>query len=464
MSYLADSEQNTDFTDMRYLIVVLSILVWFSVMTPAAQACTCGGPGTPCEAYGSASAVFAGTVISSRELERPKPEDKVSWHYGRAFKFSVEQSYLGVAGIAEVEVFTGKGGGDCGVPFKVGARYLVYAYGSQDRLRTSICTRTEQFAQADEDLAFLGNLSSAAPGATIYGQIVRADSTQTEMASIISQALVTIESGNVRRQIRPAADGRYRVSGLPPGKFKVTLQLPETLTTHQAEQEIMVADRGCGSAGYLVSDNGRLSGRVLDAEGQPVARIMITLAKPESDPKNVYETMDRTDEEGRFNLSSVPAGRYVIAVNHQRYREATDPTLAYPPVFYPGVVDQPSAGVITLGAGEKVTGLDIRVPLRKPASVVSGQVVWADGTPVANASITVKEFAEGAAGSGVKADEQGRFTINGYVGRQLIVEARSNRPYVPVGTRFEPMERSEQVWITLEKPQHTIKIVITKLR
>jgi hypothetical protein len=150
---------------MRYLILVLAVVGWLTVTSSVVQACSCMTPGTPCESYGTASAVFVGTAVSVRELEKPKPEDRDTWQYGRVFKFSVEQSYLGVDG-AEVEILTGGGGGDCGYQFKIGSRYLVYAHGYQNRLSTSICTRTKGFASANEDLAFLGNLSSAAPGAT----------------------------------------------------------------------------------------------------------------------------------------------------------------------------------------------------------------------------------------------------------------------------------------------------------
>ena len=65
---------------------------------------------------------------------------------------------------------------------------------------------------------------------------------------------------------------------------------------------------------------------------------------------------------------------------------------------------------------------------------------------------------------GLNADEQGHFTINGYTGQKLVIEATSNRPYVPKGNGFEPMERTEKVRITLERPAETLRIVITKIR
>jgi Carboxypeptidase regulatory-like domain len=445
---------------MRYLIVVIAVVGWLTVASSVAQACSCMAPGTPCESYGTASAVFVGTAVSVRGVERPRTADLDTWYDKRVYKFSVEQSYSGVDG-TEVEISTGTGGGDCGYRFEIGERYLIYAHSYQNRLSTNICSRTKALATANEDLAFLGNLSSSPAGASVYGEVIN-----QRTKTLASDVLVKIEGNNESRNIRPDAQGRYRVSGLSPGKFKVTLQIPETLSVHRPEREIIVANRGCAAVNYYVSDNGRLSGRVLDAAGQPVPRILISIFDPAVDPKIEHPTSNRTDAEGRFSLSSIPAGRYLIAVNHQRFPDPKDPSLAYPPVFYPGVVDQPSAQVITLGAGEKLTDLDIRVPLRRPPSVVSGQVVWADGSPVAKALVIMKDVTERelSSGYGIDADEQGRFTITGYVGQKLIVEASSRRPYVPLPNRYEPMENSETVRITLSRAKERIKVVLTKIR
>jgi len=448
---------------MRYLIVAATMLAWFGVVTPAARACSCAGRETPCEGFGSASAVFSGTVTATRERERANVNDPDDVGYVRLFKFSVEQSFRGVD-TTEVEILTGSGGGDCGYDFKIGGRYLVYAHRYRNYLVTTICSRTKPFAQANEDLAFLGNLSSAAPGAAIYGRLLPGRETKTELAAIAANALIKIEGANVRKEVRPDAEGHYRISGLPPGKYKVAVQLPETLTSDGPEREISVADRGCAGDIFFIHDNGRVMGQVLDAEGQPVNGVLIIL-KPESDPRDYGLNTGRTDSEGRFSISNIPAGRYLIGANQSKFRNPGDPGLAYPGVFYPGVVDQASAQVITVGPGERLTGLDFRVPLRRPPSVAVIQVVWADGSPVEKAFLSLRDPAGVSDSSfGAQADEQGRFTINGYVGQKVIVEARSNRPYVPLGDRYEPMERSQKVQVTLEKPRETIKVVITKIR
>jgi hypothetical protein len=463
---------------MRRVLVFFGIVIVFSFASRAVMACSCMNPGTPCESYGKAAAVFVGTVTGVRDTERAKDvnerrkqEDagEIDWH-PMAYKFSVEQAYLGVAG-SEVEIFTGRGGGDCGVAFQTGQRYLVYAYRYKDKLSTSICQRTKPFNKATEDIAFLGTLSSAAPGVTIYGTVTYPPNGEPNRADVKSKplspdVLVTIEGESEQKEIRPDAEGRFRVSGLKPGKYKVALRLPETLTTYRNEELLTLADRGCGAVIWYITENGRVNGRVVTADGEPVPRILVSLINPGSSITEYAVKMERANDEGYFSFSAVPRGTYNIAVNFTRYPDPNDPTKAYPPSFYPGVVDQRHAQTITVGAGEKLSDFEIRIPSKRPDSVLTGTVVWADGSPVADAQLSVKDvtYNDNSSTYGVSADEQGRFKINGYSGQKLIIETSSNRPYVPRGSSFDPMERAEILKITLERPTHTVRIVITKLR
>lgn len=446
---------------MRAVSLLAGILIVFSLSTLTANACSCAGKTSPCESFGRADAVFVGTVVSAREREQKKKTDsnnEIDWA-PVGYKFSVEQSYLGVAG-TEIEVFTGRGGGDCGYTFKTGERYLVYAYRYGKELSTGICTRTKPFSSASEDLAFLGTLSSAAPGVTIDGTVMHNDSKNKALSPDI---LITLESASEKREIRLDAEGNFRVTGLPPGKYKATLHIPETLSTYDTDAEITVADHGCARVRWLIRDNGRVSGRIVNPENQPVANIFVSLWDMDAPLDEREATRNRTNDKGEFKFSGVGPGRYVIAINANRYPDPTNETNSYPQSFYPGVTDQAQAQVLSLGAGEKIDKLEIRIPSKRQASVLKGTVVWADGSPVENAQLSLMDVTLSESGVSYfrPADAQGRFEINGYAGQKLEIQARSNRPEVQ---GQGPMEGSEKTRIALQRPTETIRIVITKLR
>ena len=116
--------------------------------------CSCVGPGTPQSAVESATAVFTGTVVSVRETTQSTEHER--WPV-RVVRFRVDGAWKGV-NAPEVTVLTGMGGGDCGLDFDRGLRYLVYAYGGAGRkLSTGLCTRTAPAARAGEDLRALGD-------------------------------------------------------------------------------------------------------------------------------------------------------------------------------------------------------------------------------------------------------------------------------------------------------------------
>jgi hypothetical protein len=459
---------------MRRIFCIVGSALFAMIMSVAdISACSCAGPGAPCQDYGQASAVFIGTPISVRTAERPATRsiEEIDWT-PVTFKFSVEQSFLGVQA-REVEVSTGRGGGDCGYGFKLGTRYVVYAYlySKTNRLTTGICSRTKPLDDAREDLDFLRSLEAQSPGVSIHGRVsrVRQDIPKGGSAPVgpLAGMGLVVEGERERREVLTDDDGRYSLAGLAPGKFKVTLQLPDELSTYKAEQEITVADRGCAAVSYQVFDNGRLSGTVLDPEGQPAARVLVALMDADhADVTQSWGRLEQSDDQGRYSFSGLPPGRYLLALNLNRYPQPNDPTDAYPRTYYPGVTDISKAEIITLGAGENLRDRDLLLPARRAPSVIRGKVVWDDGTPVAKAGISFREvtYHDSRMNNGMDTDDQGYFTIKGYVGQIFIIEARSNRPYSGDPRRFEPMERVEPVRIVLTKPSEVVNIVITRLR
>ena len=122
---------------MRILLVIPFLIL----LAPELEACSCAGPGTPCNAAGSSAAVFTGTVLNiTLHPVQPLPADsgpaagrrgRVARSTGdpippmsrafRVIRMEVTEVLSGIAaGQKEIDIVTGLGGGDCGYPFQPG--------------------------------------------------------------------------------------------------------------------------------------------------------------------------------------------------------------------------------------------------------------------------------------------------------------------------------------------------------
>lgn len=128
----------------------------------------CSKPISVPEELNRATAVFSGEAVAE---EYRKMDFSASGGVGEAevlvVKFRVKRWWKG-AGVEKAVLYTSvtkvPGGGTSSLAedfrFRKGVSYLVYAYGSADKLRTSACTRTRKLAEAEEDLRELGEGSA----------------------------------------------------------------------------------------------------------------------------------------------------------------------------------------------------------------------------------------------------------------------------------------------------------------
>ena len=147
-------------------LCVFLFLAMIAVFVPQALACSCGRTHLPCEAAWNAAAEFTGSVMDVTD-----PTVHTSWPSWpkRTIRIKLTQMVTGLEpGIEEVEIVTGMGNGDCGIDFKRGSSYVVYAYrNSSGRLEASRCSRTRLLPQASEDLAYFETLATAPPTGAI---------------------------------------------------------------------------------------------------------------------------------------------------------------------------------------------------------------------------------------------------------------------------------------------------------
>lgn len=408
-------------------------------------ACSCAGEGLPCQSFGAARAVFVGKVTGAKEQRESRMEDgtKITYDVGE-IHFKVEESFLGVKG-QTATIFSGTGGGDCGYWFVRGERYLIYAYGdSVDKLYTNICTRTRPLADAEEDLAFLRSLPRKGTGARIFGNVSGAqkDSSSDAWRTAKPLAGITVKIEGKRRTYDAVTDeeGNYELTGLESGKYKVRAVLADYYYEDEySTREVEVNDRGCVREDFVAHNDSRIAGRVVDEEGRGVAEFNVELI-PANSPDTMRLTgLDETwtDEAGRYEIERVAPGRYLLGINI-----TSSPTLKspYPRTFYPGVTERSQAAVITIGLGQKLTDINIQLPVKLIERTVQGFVVWPDGRPAANVDIYLEDVNRPDRcinDCSAKTDAQGRFTLQGFAGYTYIVQVLADKP-TGVAGKTEP--------------------------
>ena len=123
----------------------------------------------------------------------------------------------------------------------------------------------------------------------------------------------------------------------------------------------------------------------------------------------------KTDDEGRYKASSIPAGQYLVGINVRGLTRSIEPAQgpkdflcpncitivddlrpdeqagAYPRTFYPGVFQTAKAERLLLSPGQELRNVDFRLPRRPAESIVKGRVLRADGTPVAGAQVSYRD-------------------------------------------------------------------------
>jgi hypothetical protein len=361
--------------------------------------------------------VFIGTVIEGKVVTVKEGEFE---HQMNAVRLSIDEAFRGVEG-AEVEVLTGRGGGDCGFGFRRAQQFLVYAYRSESdqKLHTNICTRTRAISEADPDLAYIRGLSKAKAGGTIRGEVLRERPNETggSNGEPLAGVKVTID-GPQKAEAVTNGKGEFKIEGVQPGEYTVVPTMPKGLAIRGPDKKITVADRGCAVVYLWLESSSRISGRVLNAQGLSVAKAEIVLLQADKERYQGYADYAYAEEDGAYSFKLIPEGRYVLQI---RYDGLTGQNRPFPVMYYPGTADKSQARVFSIKEGETID-LDIKVPPLPAEVEIRGQVVWPDGKPATTANVGYMAPKDSVF-YGIKVDEQGRFSFKAYAGLALNVSA-----------------------------------------
>jgi hypothetical protein len=212
------------------LVVSLCVLS----LSSRAFACSCVTSGECPGLGGERFPVFLGTVLAVSELPRT---DNFAFLSSRKARVKVDESFGGLSrDVTEVDVFTGSGGGDCGISFRVGEVYLIFAsVGEDGHVHAGICSPTRKIEGADAALRVLRRERDGQRIPSLAGQIAQYNRNfdgvlGTDDPKPLANRLVRVKANGRTYKTRSDADGLYAFYDLPSGRYDFAPDLPRGTT------------------------------------------------------------------------------------------------------------------------------------------------------------------------------------------------------------------------------------------
>jgi hypothetical protein len=382
-----------------------------------------------------------------------------------AVKLLVEDTFRGALGGNDVEIVTGMGGGDCGYNFEKGKKYLVYASEHRGRLYAGICSRTRLLSEAAEDLAYFRNLPPENSGSSIRVKVVKSFIPLTETGyydvSSMPGVKIVADNGEQKYEGETNQSGEYEFKNLPPGKYKVTSDIPHTERNYW-QTEVTVADRACSGVEFSNSLEAKIGGTVFDENGNPASGVKVDLI--ELGDANTASPTGRwryTTDKGTYELLDVPPGKYLLGISLIGAQSGQCPrtrTLYANP-------NSPIAGYVELKQGDELTGYDLRLSPGGIERTIEGIVVWPNGKPAVRAVIALANGTNPyyLIGGQRVVDKQGRFVFRGFEGCQYRVYAWTYGGRISANSdETEEMRHAEPPTFTLtNEPLPPLRLVLT---
>jgi hypothetical protein len=245
------------------------------------------------------------------------------------FNVRVIERFRGTESTGEVvSVRTGFGGGDCGYPFKVGAKYLIDASKNDEAFLTGICSLTAPIEDSEVELRTLRRIAAGQRPPDLVGILLRGSETGSETRAPLGSVGVEAMRVADRSTQKTVTDafGSFTFERLPDGKYELIFDLPANLSAAYTDSGIVnegevpsvsIESRDAESAAchvlIVTEASSSISGVVESSGKAPIEGwVNADTVTPDDKPWNTVLSVV-PESNGKFLLGHLPAGRYSLA-------------------------------------------------------------------------------------------------------------------------------------------------------
>ncbi len=190
----------------------------------------------------------------------------------------------------------------------------------------------------------------------------------------------------ISRDVKTRTDsqGRYTLRGVPPGTHRIHAACPKHEHGDISKVVTLAAGQNLTSIDFAPHGFGRISGRVLDENREPVPGMMVLAMARQYQlgaSRYVYAKLAKTDDQGAYHLSVPFPGLSLLLVAQSWPSKVAaisdapaEPKLrrkVYAPTYYPGSTAIDGAQRVIVRGEEHREGVDITVA-KRPSYCVEG--------------------------------------------------------------------------------------------
>ncbi len=184
--------------------------------------------------------------------------------------------------------------------------------------------------------------------------------------------------------------GAFTIDNIKPGMYVLTAEPPGYLDGEYGEADGAEIQLKLAPGQTLTDINVKLtpqaviSGRVVDEDGEIWTHAQVNLfrLKRTRGQSKIDFGGDRLNDQGEFRIGQIPPGKYYLVAEPDANWEAQYqlPPPRRQPTWYPSSLDLEGATPIIVGAGNQVTGLEIRIR-RGSVHGIRGTLVGIENIP-----------------------------------------------------------------------------------
>jgi hypothetical protein len=229
---------------------------------------------------------------------------------------------------------------------------------------------------------------------SISGRVTTDDRPARGVTVLIVSA-ENVSGERVTSRAKTDQEGHFQVKGVPAGSYFVQAFAPGLIGENDyqfgGQGKPINLSEGEAAAGVEITlrSGGVITGRVTDADGQPLIQesVRLFLVSEQTKPRPIYlpyNFMFSTDDRGVYRLFGVPAGRYIVGVGVDTGGPNTNfGNSSYPLTYYPDASEEAKATILEVASGNELSGVDIVLGRKSQGYSVSGRIVDAvSGKPL----------------------------------------------------------------------------------